>query len=271
MRYPAVAGQFYAGTEKELKQQIEECFKHPLGPGILPILKGEGERRIKGAVVPHAGFMYSGPVAAHVYAALANDGFPDSFIILGPKHMGFGSPIALTTERFNTPLGEVDIDEALAKALHTGTIDNDIFSHRNEHSIEVQLPFLQFLKKELKFVPICIGIQTYKMAKEVGETIARSIEGKDVVVLASTDFSHYVPKEIAAKKDKMAIDAILNLDAKGLYKVVQKQDISMCGFGPVMAMLEAVNAKEGELLKYATSGDVAPMKDVVGYGAILLR
>jgi AmmeMemoRadiSam system protein B len=271
MRYPAVAGQFYAGSESELKKQIEECFKHPLGPGEIPQLKDNGERKIRGAVVPHAGFVYSGPVAAHVYSALAKDGFPDAFIILGPKHMGMGSPIALTTEKFNTPLGDVDIDMNLANELITGTIDNDIFAHRNEHSIEVQLPFLQFIKGKLKFVPICLGIQTYKIAKEVGEIIAKTIEGKDVVVLASTDFSHYVPKDLAAKKDKMAIDAILNLDAKGLFKVVQKQNISMCGFGPVMAMIEAVKASNAELLKYATSGDVAPMRDVVGYGAIILK
>ncbi|UCE38033.1 MAG: MEMO1 family protein [Thermoplasmata archaeon] len=270
MRYPAVAGQFYEGKEGALRKQIEACFLHRLGPGEIPELKS-GERNIKGAVMPHAGYMFSGPVAAHVCTALAKDGFPDTFIVIGPKHGGFGSPIAITTEEFNTPLGDVAIDMELAQKLHTGVIDNDLMAHRNEHSIEVQLPFLQFLKPDIKFVPLCIGHQTYKMAKEVGIIISKAIEGKDVVVIASTDFSHYVPKEMAEKKDKMAIDAIINLDAKSLYKTVDKYNISMCGYGPVMAMIEAVNGSKASLLKYSTSGDVMEMRDVVGYGAVVVE
>jgi AmmeMemoRadiSam system protein B len=270
MRYPHVAGQFYEGSERGLRKQIEACFLHELGPGKIPELK-EGERKIKGAVVPHAGYMFSGPVAGHVMAALAEDGFPETFIVLGPKHSGFGSPVALTTEEFNTPLGNVAIDMELAKSLHTGVIDDDIVSHRSEHSIEVQLPFLQYLKPDIKFVPICIGHQTYKMAKEVGGIISAAIEGKDVVVLASTDFSHYVPREVAEKKDMKAMEAILQLDAKSLYKTVDKYNISMCGYGPVMTMIEAVKGNETQLLKYSTSGDVVEMRDVVGYGAVVVR
>ncbi len=270
MRYPAVAGQFYEGKEESLRRQIEGCFLHDLGPGEIPKLQ-KGERGIKGAVVPHAGYMFSGPVAAHVTAALAKDGFPETFIIIGPKHTYSGSPVAITTEEFKTPLGNVAIDTDLAEKLHTGVIDNDIIAHRDEHSIEVQLPFLQYLKPDLKFVPLCIGHQTYKMAKEVGEIITKAIEGKDVVVLASTDFSHYVPKELAEKKDMKAMDAILNLDAKALFKTVEKYNISMCGYGPVMAMIEAVKGSEAKLLKYSTSGDVMEMRDVVGYGAVVVR
>jgi len=270
MRYPAVAGQFYEGSENALRRQIEGCFLHTLGPGEIPKLQ-KGERKIKGAVVPHAGYMFSGPVAAHVCAALAKDGFPETFIIIGPKHTGFGSPVAITTEEFNTPLGNVPIDMDLAEKLQTGVIDNDISAHRGEHSIEVQLPFLQYLKPDIKFVPLCIGHQTYKMAKEVGEIISKAIEGKDVVVLASTDFSHYVPRGVAEKKDMKAIEAIVNLDAKELYKTVEKYNISMCGYGPVMAMLEGVKGSEAKLLKYSTSGDVMEMRDVVGYGAVIVK
>jgi len=269
MRYPAVAGQFYEGSERALRKQIESCFLHSLGPGEIPKLE-KGERKIKGAVVPHAGYMFSGPVAAHVSFALAKDGFPESFIIIGPKHSYAGSPVAITTEEFNTPLGNVAIDMELAEKLQTGIIDNDIVAHRGEHSIEVQLPFLQYLKQDIKFVPLCIGHQTYKMAKEIGEIISKAIEGKDVVILASTDFSHYVPREMAHKKDNMAIEAILNLDAKGLSKTVDKYSISMCGYGPVMTMIESVKATEAKLLKYSTSGDIMEMRDVVGYGAIIL-
>ncbi len=270
MRYPAVAGQFYEGKEETLRRQIEECFLHDLGPGEVPTLNS-GSRTIKGAVVPHAGYMFSGPIAAHVCSALAEDGFPETFIIIGPKHTGAGSPIAITTEDFKTPLGNVTVDLELAKELHTGVIDNDLIAHRSEHSIEVQLPFLQYLKPDIKFVPLCIGQQTYKMAKEVGGIISKAIKGRDVVILASTDFSHYVPRDIAQKKDQKALDAIIKLDAKGLYKTVDKFNISMCGFGPVMTMIEAVDATSAKLLKYSTSGDVMKMRDVVGYGAVVVK
>jgi AmmeMemoRadiSam system protein B len=215
--------------------------------------------------------MFSGPVAAHVCSALAEDGFPETFIIIGPKHTGAGSPVAITTEDFKTPLGNVPVDKDLAKELHTGVIDNDLIAHRGEHSIEVQLPFLQYLKPDIKFVPLCIGHQTYKMAKEVGGIISKAIKGRDVVILASTDFSHYVPRDIAQKKDQKALDAIIKLDAKGLYKTVDKFNISMCGFGPVMTMIEAVDATSAKLLKYSTSGDVVKMRDVVGYGAVVVK
>jgi AmmeMemoRadiSam system protein B len=270
MRYPAVAGQFYEGKEDTLRKQIEACFLHNLGPGEIPKLE-KGERTIKGAVVPHAGYMFSGPVAAHVCSALAKDGFPETFIIIGPKHTGWGSPVAITTEEFKTPLGTVSIDMELAKRLQTGSIDNDLSAHRGEHSIEVQLPFLQYLKPDIKFVPLAIGHQTYKMAKEVGGIISKAISGKDVVVLASTDFSHYVSRDIAEKKDMKAIEAIIKLDAKALFKTVDKFNISMCGYGPVMAMIEGVSGTQARLLKYSTSGDVMEMRDVVGYGALVVK
>jgi AmmeMemoRadiSam system protein B len=270
MRYPAVAGQFYEGKEEPLRKQIENCFLHSLGPGEIPKLNSK-ERTIKGAVVPHAGYMFSGPVAAHVSWAMAQDGFPETFVIIGPKHTGVGSPVALTTEEFKTPFGNVAIDMDIAQALMTQGIENDLSAHRGEHSIEVQLPFLQYLKPDIKFVPICIGHQTYKMAREVGGIISKAIKGKDVVVLASTDFSHYVPMEVAKKKDMKAIEAIIKLDAKALYKTVDKFNISMCGYGPVMAMIESIEGKQAKLLKYSTSGDVREMRDVVGYGALVVK
>lgn len=271
MRSPAVAGAFYSANENTLKKQIENCFLHKLGVGKLPQLK-KGERRIKGMVVPHAGYMYSGPIASHSYFALAEDGFPSSFIILGPKHHWQGSAIALTTENFLTPFGEVKIDQDLAKELHKGIIDNDIYAHEEEHSIEVQLPFLQFIKKEIKFVPIAIGIDDYESAKEIGEIIKNAIKGKDVVVLASSDFTHFEGQQKAEKKDKIAIDDILNLNAKKLYDDVHKYDISMCGYMAVATMLNSVDGKKCSLLKYGTSGDIT--KDygsVVGYGSIRIE
>jgi hypothetical protein len=271
MRYPAVAGQFYAGTESALRKQVESCFNHKLGPGKIPELNAKGERRIKGLVSPHAGYMYSGHVAAHGFAALARDGFPETFIVIGPNHHGIGSGVALTTHDFQTPLGVLEVDKELANALHKGLIDDDLEAHKHEHSLEVQLPFIQYLAPKAKFVPICMLMQDYETAGEVGQTIKKAIEGRDVVIVASTDFSHYVSPAAAKEKDAMALERILALDAKGLDATVKKNRISMCGYGPVMAMLEAVSGTKGELLKYATSGDVSPMPEVVGYASAVVR
>jgi len=271
MRYPAVAGQFYAGSKELLSKQVEECFTHPLGPGSVPELNENGEHTIHGCVSPHAGFMFSGPVAAHVFAALAQDGFPETVVVLGPNHHGRGSGVAMTTHDFETPFGIMEVDQELAAAIHKGLIDDDIISHRREHSIEVQLPFIQYLAPSTKFVPVCMLMQDYKAAAEVGQIIGEAIEGHDAVVIASTDFSHYVSPKAAKEKDTLAIDQILDLNPKGLEETVRKNRITMCGYGPVMAMLEAVGGSGAELLKYATSGDVRPMAEVVGYAGIVVR
>ncbi len=270
MRRPSVAGQFYEGDAKSLRNQIETCFVGPLGPGRIPQL-AKGKRVIMGGVSPHAGYMYSGMVAAHLYSRLADDGFPSTFVILGPNHTGRGSGIAITTEDFQTPLGTVKVDRDLAKALRKDLIDEDSEAHRYEHSIEVQLPFLQYLSTEFKFVPVCMGFQNYESAAEVGKIIRDAIKGKDVVVIASTDMSHYVPKDVAAKKDGQALDAIKAMDAKRLFRTVEDNDISMCGYGPVMATITACQGGKATLLKYATSGDVSPMREVVGYAAVVIE
>lgn len=271
MRKPAVAGQFYEGDRRSLEEQIEGCYLHRLGPGRLPEFNREGPRKIHGMVNPHAGYMYSGPVAAHGFSKLAEDGFPKTFVIFGPNHTGLGAGIALGTEDFETPLGVVKIDRDLTERLAKDIIVEDATAHRFEHSIEVQLPFLQHLNEDFKFVPICMGLQDYENASVVGRIVGEVIRGKDVVVIASTDFSHYIPKDLAAKKDKMAIDKILAMDAKAFHDTVSKHDISMCGYGPVTAMLTAVGEGRPEFLKYASSGDVVPMREVVGYCSIVVR
>lgn len=270
MRYPAVAGQFYSGNPEELRKQVEKCYSSPIGPGVIPRLK-EGPRSIVGAVCPHAGFMYSGPVAAHVFNALANDGFPETFIIIGPNHTGMGAMVATTVEDFSMPMGVVSVQKDLAERMVQGIISDDLLAHRGEHSLEVQLPFIQHLTPGAKIVPISMGLQDFKTAQEVGEIIAKEIQGRDVTVIASTDFSHYVPQEVAERKDRLAIDNILSLDPKGLYKTVTKENITMCGYGPVMAMLVAAQGQKAELLKYSTSGDVQPMREVVGYAGLVVR
>ncbi len=271
MRYPAVAGQFYEREPAALRKQIDACYRHPIGPGKKSAVAKDGPRTLKGLVVPHAGYMYSGPVAAHAYGALAQDGLPETFVIFGPNHTGLGAATALGAHDWETPLGVVEYDRDLGSRILKDPVTEDIVAHRHEHSIEVQLPFLQDLSEKVMFVPICMGLQDLRHAVQVGEVVRDAIAGRDVVVLASSDFSHYIPKAEAARRDRMAIDKILVFDVRGFYRTVQENDISMCGFGPVMAMMTAIGSARPELLKYASSGDVAPMEDVVGYGAIAMR
>lgn len=274
MRYPSVAGQFYAGDKKKLLEQIEWCYKHSLGPGELPKVGAE-PRKTLGLVSPHAGYMYSGPVAAHGFLRIAREGKPEKIIILGPNHTGLGSGVSIMCAgKWKTPLGEVEVDRELASAIVkcSNIIDPDEEAHRFEHSIEVQLPFLQHLFGEFKFVPICMMMQDLTTSLEVGESLARACKGMDVLIIASSDFTHYEPQDVARRKDAIAIEKILSLDPIGLAKVVETENISLCGPGPVCAMLKAcsdLGAKKAELLKYATSGDVSGMRaEVVGYASI---
>ena len=270
VRKPVVAGQFYPGTEKSLKRKIEECFTHELGPGSIPSEESD-VHELKGIVAPHAGYTYSGPVAAHSYKALVEDGIPETVIFLGPSHHGLGAGIAVAEEDFETPLGVVEIDKKIADELAGDLIKKDDMAHSREHSIEVQLPFLQYFSNSFKAVPISFNKQDFKTSKKVGEMLKEVTREKDVMIIASTDFSHYVLEETAKEKDKKAIEKILDNDPKGLYDVVQKEHISMCGYGPVVSMMIGSGGQEGKLLKYATSGDVTPQKEVVGYGAIAFR
>jgi AmmeMemoRadiSam system protein B len=270
MRPPAVAGQFYEGERENLIAQIENCYLHRVGPGRLPRLR-EGKRTLRGLVCPHAGYVYSGPVAVHSYAALAEDGWPETFVVLGPNHSGMGAAVALGTQDFETPLGVARVDRELAKRLLKDVLYEDMAAHRFEHSIEVQLPFLQHLREDVKFVPICMMDQELGTAKKVGQIIRDAIQGREVVVIASTDFSHYLPKDVAAKKDRLAIEQIVKMDARGLYQTIRKNDISMCGYGPVIAMMTAAEGGRAQLLRYASSGDVSPMREVVGYGSFAIR
>ncbi len=283
MRYPAVAGAFYEGTKASLLRQIERCYTSPLGPGHLPEPQ-KGERKLLGLVCPHAGYQYSGPVAAHSYAALARDGVRASYIVLGPNHYGTGAPIATSRHDWETPLGPVPIDVALLKAVAKPPVEDDVAAHRHEHSIEVQLPFLQHLSHDVKFVPVCMAFQEYEIAAEVGELVAEAVRDRDALVVASSDFSHVgmsynqIPPrgktapEWAKEQDAKALERILVLDPKGLQDRVARDDISMCGYGPVTAMLVAakkLGAREAKLLKYGSSSDVSGDTDMaVGYGAV---
>ena len=276
IRPAAVAGSWYAGTPKRLREQIEELFTHRLGPGSLPSVVEKGPRNIVGLVVPHAGYMASGPVAAHAYHHLAKDGKPDVIVIFGPNHTGHGSALSIMNEGvWRTPLGDVEIDIETANQILSASniIDVDDRAHVYEHSIELQLPFLQYLYgSEFKFVPICFMMQDLESSRQVGKAVAAALKGKNGRVIASSDMTHYEPQERAEKRDKMAIDAALRMDETQYYNTVEVYGISTCGYGPTIAAITAtkeLGAKKAELLSYKTSGDVLGDRSaVVGYASI---
>lgn len=275
-REPAVAGQFYEYSAVSLKKEIKNCFlKKGFGPEQLPKIKTKGERKIIGIIVPHAGFMYSGPIAANSYFQLAADGKPEDFIIIGPNHTGMGTAISIMDEgTWRTPLGKVKINTELArKILEKGTIARkDSTAHMYEHSVEVQLPFLQFVYKNFQFVPVCMLDQNYEACLNLGTAIAEAISNKNAVIIASSDFTHFERNEIAHRQDKKALEAIEKMDAKKFLDIVNYENMSVCGYGPIAAMLIAAKkrkAKSCEILRYATSGDVTGDESrVVGYVAV---
>ncbi|MFZ7137587.1 MAG: AmmeMemoRadiSam system protein B [archaeon] len=276
LRYPAVAGTWYAGTPDGLNLQIQHLFTHRLGPGSPPSVMEDGPRNFVALIVPHAGYMASGPVAAHAYYNLALDGKPDVIVIFGPNHTGLGSAISLTNEgAWRTPLGDVQIDAETATQIlqNSDIIDLDYRAHIREHSIEMQLPFLQYLYgSDFKFVPICFMMQDLETSREVGNAVAAALKAKNGLVIASTDLTHYEPQSQAEKKDKLAIDAALEMDEEKYYRTVDLYGISTCGYGPTVAVITAakhLGAKSSNLLCYGTSGDVLGDKSsVVGYTSI---
>jgi AmmeMemoRadiSam system protein B len=267
-RLPAVAGSFYEATPDGLRAQLAACF----APNPKPATK----ERFIGAVVPHAGLMYSGHVAAAFYA-LAD--LPKRFIILCPNHTGFGHYAAINRQGdWRTPLGNVKIDAALADALmrNAGELADDWRAHAREHSLEVQLPFLQQLLGDFTFVPICLAAPRYDLCEEVGNAIADVVaaQSERVGILASSDLNHYQTQEVTLKKDQRALDQVLALDPRALWRVVEEEDISMCGFIPTTTMLIAakkLGATGARLIKHATSGDInGDYGHVVGYASILV-
>ncbi len=273
IRKPVVAGMFYAGTARDLQDQIEWCYRHELGPGIIPRVNSKGSRQIVAIVAPHAGYYYSGPVAAHAYKALADDGAFDTAIIIGPNHTGYGHPVSLWFgDSWNTPLGEVEINKELAQRLLGKAITADDTAHIYEHSIEVQLPWLQHIYKKVRIVPITMLAQDIETAQAVGNAIAA--EDDNFIIIASTDFSHYEPHAVAAEKDGSVIETILALDEEELYKRLETLNCSMCGYGPVASAIVAakeMKARTASLLKYATSGDTSgDFSRVVGYSSIVI-
>jgi AmmeMemoRadiSam system protein B len=276
VRRPCQAGAFYEGTAESLKRQIENCFLHELGPGKIPEVAKAGPRKVVGLVCPHAGYMFSGPVAAHAYYQLALDGKPDVVVVFGPNHSGYGSALAVMDEGvWRTPFGDVEVDGETAHQIvrESRIVDVDDSAHRLEHSIEVQLPFLQYLYgAQFKIVPICFLMQDLPSARDVGKAVAKVLAEKNAVIIASSDMTHYEPQERAAKNDRLVLEAVEAMDEAKVYSVIESHRVSACGYGPIAALITAakiLGAKEAKLLCYKTSGDIiGDYSSVVGYAAV---
>jgi MEMO1 family protein len=266
IRPAAVAGRFYPSDPRELSRQVD-AYTNDGGKKTSAI----------GCVVPHAGYMYSGHVAGAVYRVLQ---LPRRILLLGPRHFPRGEALAILSEgAWNTPLGDAKIDAELAAELARAfpRLREDEVAHSVEHSLEVQIPFLQRLAGSFSFVPIVLGTDRYPVLEELGRAVARVVaaQKKPVLLVASSDMNHYESDEITRIKDHQAIDQILALDPRGLYDTVRAKAISMCGYAPTVVMLtaaRALGATSAELVRYATSGDITGDRDeVVGYAGLIIR
>jgi MEMO1 family protein len=276
-RAPAVAGIFYPSDAGELYQLIELSFKEErFGPGHLPPSKEFNRRRIYGIVSPHAGYVYSGAVAANGYYETSSMNF-DRIVMIGPNHYGIGTGLATIRDGiWETPLGEVEVDSGLALQIaeNSGILDFDELAHSRDHCLEVQLPFLQYIKKnQFKIVPVIMIMQDKVTASEIGESIASSTRNLNTLLIASSDFTHYEPNDEAHRKDDELIKAILTLDISNFYTTFERLNVSACGYGAIASIMtaaKALGATKGELLRYATSGDVmGDTNNVVGYASII--
>jgi len=266
LRLPAVAGRFYPSHPAELTALIRKCTSRD--SDHTPI-------SLRACLVPHAGYVYSGHVAG---AALARIALPRKIIILGVRHYPHGKPAAiLSSGAWRTPLGDARIEEELAEALKKACplLQEDSVAHSTEHSLEVQLPFLQVLAPDFTFVPVALGTLQFESLVSVGEAIGRVLQAanENLLLLTTSDLNHYEDDATTRVKDRKAIDRLLALDARGLYDTCRNEGISMCGLGPAVAMLTALNAlgaKKPELVKYATSADMSGDRSaVVGYAGMI--
>lgn len=265
IRNPVVAGQFYPQTEASLRKMLAN------------LVSADSEKQeAKGVILPHAGYVYSGQVAG---ATISKVDVKKTAVILGTNHTGSGSPFSIMTKgSWLTPLGEVKIDTEIAESiLKAGDLlKDDMRGHIYEHSIEVELPFLQYLKNDIKIVPIIVSNGDIKDYGELGNAVAEGLKkvGRSAILIASTDFTHYESKESAEEKDRLAIDAILSLDEEKLFKVVEENSITMCGSAPVCALISAckiLGARKAGLVKYQTSGDITgDYSSVVGYAGLVI-
>lgn len=281
LRKPAVAGMFYPDDSEELVKTIEDCFLHSFGPGKIPDIESfEGNDYPVNVMVPHAGFQYSGTIAAHSYCELAKNGFPEVFIIIGPNHTGLGSEVSVFNKgEWITPLGNIQVDEEFADTLisFSDFASADFAAHMREHSIEVQLPFLQYFSNDFKIVPVVLGSQTISAANDLAAAILKAGEKLDkfYCVIASSDLSHFNTQERANKVDGFVLEDIENMDEFKLLEEIIQYNITMCGYGPVMTTMilsKMCGKNTSEILAYKTSGDISgDLSSVVGYASGIFK
>jgi AmmeMemoRadiSam system protein B/AmmeMemoRadiSam system protein A len=266
IREPVVAGSFYPGTAEQLRSMLKQ------------LVDSEAPKEdVVGALMPHAGYQYSGAVAGAVISRVR---FTDTFVIMGPSHTGLGEPYSIMTGgTWKTPLGEVAVDEELGTKILASSrfLKEDHVAHLQEHAVEVQIPFLQFFKPDVRIVPIILMPADVAVYQEIGRAIAGAIKalGREAVIIASGDMTHYEPQKVASEKDQQGIDAILSLDEVELLKRVREKGISMCAYAPAAVMITAakeLGAGEAELVRYQTSGDTTgDYSAVVGYAGIIIK
>ncbi len=271
MRPPAVAGRFYPSDRDELVRAIEWCFSHPLGPGI-PGDPGS-ERSVSAVMVPHAGYACSGMTAAHPFRSVREDGLPEAYVVIGPDHHGTaGGMNVLCSDGYLTPMGECRTHRGICSEL-SGMIPDVPAAHRYEHSVEVEVPFIQYIDPDPRLVPVVMGDQSPRGAASLAAAIREACEGVDILVVASTDMSHYVPKATAARLDGMVLDAVSRMDVEGMYRTVRDNRVSMCGYGPTAVAMLLSEGCAAEDVRHTDSFDSLGMDagSVVGYGAAVFR
>ena len=266
IRNPCVAGYFYPGTASELRATLSKLTD-----------KKAPKENVLGLLAPHAGYQYSGAVTG---ATVSRVKFKDTFIIIGPSHSGQGKPFSVMTGgTWRTPLGDVEIDSELAQEIVNGSeiLEADEEAHRDEHAVEVQLPFLQYFKPDVRIVPIIVAGDSGGSYLQIGKDIARAVKelGREVVIMASGDMTHYEPHDIAKEKDLYAVEAMLNLDIPELTRRYKSRHITMCAYPPVVCVMSAVKdlgVTSAELVKYQTSGEASgDYNQVVGYAGVIFK
>ncbi|MBE8539938.1 MEMO1 family protein [Geoglobus acetivorans] len=261
MRYPRFAGSFYPSNPESLLAMLSDFTD-----------RGRKDDDVVAIVSPHAGYMYSGRTAGRVHSLLRD---AETYIIIGPNHTGLGMPVAVSSDEWGTPIGVSKPDSEFVDAMPKATVVPDEMAFAEEHSLEVQLPFLQFLHSDFEIVPICMGLQDEESAREVAREIIQAYEetGKKIAVVASSDMHHYIPDEECRRRDEIIIEAVESMDVRSFYRTIYDTQASVCGYGPIaVAMLVAdYFDASAELVHYSTSGDVADKSFVVGYAGIVFR
>ncbi len=278
IREPVVAGRFYEADAAVLKKQLDACLNHKLGAAGATVIS---DGRLAGFIAPHAGFIFSGPVATHAYARMASEKtVPDTIIILGPKHTHYGADFSISAaSAWKTPLGTLEVDHELRDRLLADEslfeADND--AHALEHSIEVQLPFIQhFSRVAPRILPIALHYTSFAKIGRIAGSISRVIaaaKDRHIMLIASSDFSHETPRDEAYRIDREVIDRILALDAQGVYNMIIDEERSVCGVIPISVLLQILSGipVHASLLKYATSMDIMRHERGVGYAAVIFE